>query len=521
MSNNPTNFDEWNNLKKFAQNNLVLNDLFDQNPDRAKEFSVEIDGLFFDYSKQRITKDAISELISLLDKNNFQAKRDAMFEGEKINITEGRAVLHTALRAPKSATVEVNGKNIIPEIHTTLDRIEKLSNQIRNGDYKGATHKNITDVVSIGIGGSDLGPRMVYEALNDHNQPIKTHFVSNIDADDLLSTLQICNPETTLFIVISKSFSTQETLQNALSARHWVGQEITGDISKHFICVSANVDKAVEFGIAEDNIYPMWEWVNGRFSLWSAVGLPLAIGLGFENFRSLLDGAYEIDEHFKTAPFDKNIPVLMALIGVWNRNFLDFSCHAVLPYAEKLSLYTAYLQQLEMESNGKQTDLEGKNITDYKTGPTLFGEAGTNGQHSFYQLLHQGSDIIPCDFIGAINSTHEHDDHSEILTAHMLAQGQAMMQGKSDSEDRHGYFEGNRPSLTLLIEKLDAYHLGMLIALYEHKVLVQGHIWNINSFDQFGVELGKKMANNILNEDFSALDSSTKGLYSRIYSKNK
>lgn len=522
MSNNPTTLKSWKALEKLSKIDINLNDLFADNPNRFDEFSVEKGGIFFDYSKQRITDDILKNLIALLDESNFTQKRDAMFAGEKINTTENRAVLHTALRAPKDSEVLVDGENIIPEIHETLARMETLSNQIRAGDYLGATGKPITDIISIGIGGSDLGPQMVYNALNDGKQPVKIHFVSNIDAEDIERALQKCNPETTAFITISKSFGTQETLTNSLTARAWLSDHLGADqdLSSHLIAVSANVGAAQKFGIKPENVYPMWDWVNGRFSLWSAVGLPLAVGLGFDQFHNLLGGAHKIDQHFTSSPFEKNIPVLMALIGIWNRNFLKFSSHAILPYAQKLSLFPAYLQQLEMESNGKQTDLDGNEITTYKTGPVLFGEAGTNGQHSFYQMLHQGSDITPCDFIGTVKADHTHQNHQDILNAHMLAQGQAMMQGKESPNNQHGQFDGNRPSMALLLDKLDAEHLGMLISLYEHKVLVQGHIWNINSFDQFGVELGKIMATDILENQLSSLDSSTKGLYSRIYKKN-
>ncbi len=522
MSNNPTNYKSWKALETLSQEEINLNSLFASDAQRFEKFSIEENGIFFDYSKQRITGNILKNLIALLDESNFTQQRDAMFAGEKINTTENRAVLHTALRAPKDSEVLVDGENIIPEIHKTLARMETLSNHIRAGKYLGATGKPIKDIISIGIGGSDLGPQMIYNALNDGKHPVNIHFVSNIDAEDIERALQKCEPETTLFITISKSFGTQETLTNSLTARNWLVEKLSHkvDISNHFIAVTANIDTAQEFGIQTDNIYPMWSWVNGRFSLWSAVGLPLAIGLGFNQFKELLNGAHKIDNHFKTAPFEQNIPVLMALIGIWNRNFLKFSSHAILPYVHKLSLFPAYLQQLEMESNGKQTDLDGHKIKDYETGPVLFGEAGTNGQHSFYQMLHQGSDITACDFIGVIQADHTHQNHHNILNAHMLAQGQAMMQGKNNPDNQHRQFDGNRPSMALLLDKLDAEHLGMLIALYEHNVLVQGHIWNINSFDQYGVELGKIMANDILENHLSSLDTSTKGLYSRIYKKN-
>lgn len=510
MSNNPTDKKAWKILQKLSQTPLNLNDLFAENPARFDDFSLSMDGLFFDYSKQKITAEILQNLIALAKDSGVEEKRDAMFRGDLINHTEQRAVLHTALRAPE---------NNHPEIQETLGRIEKLSATLRTQKYLGATGKVITDVVSIGIGGSDLGPRMVYQALNDHHQPIKLHFVSNIDADDIESVLVKCNPETTLFIVISKTFGTQETLTNARTALAWVQNALRNDtdISNHFIAVSANVKAAKAFGIKTENIYPLWDWVNGRFSLWSAVGLPIAIGLGFDKFSNLLKGAYAMDRHFQTAPLERNIPVLMAMVGIWNVNFGDTHNLAVLPYAQNLSLFPSYLQQLEMESNGKSVDNQGRKITGYATAPVLFGEAGTNGQHSFYQLLHQGSATIPCDFIGVINPNHTHKNHHDFLNGHLLAQGQAMMQGKSNPEHPHQNFTGNKPSSTILLDKLDAYHLGMLIALYEHKVMVQGAIWKVNSFDQFGVELGKEMAADIENHNLDNLDPSTKALYSLIH----
>ena len=523
MSNNPTHKKEWQDLEKLSKTPLNLNDLFAKNPSRFSEFSISLEGLFLDYSKQKITQPILQNLIDLAKASDVEEKRDAMFAGGIINHTEQRAVLHTALRVPKDSIIEVDRKNIVPEIQETLSRIEKLSNTLRTQKYLGATGKVITDVVSIGIGGSDLGPRMVYEALNNDKQPIALHFVSNIDADDIEKTLQRCNPETTLFIVISKSFGTQETLTNALTARAWV-QNFIGknkDISNHFIAVSANINAAQKFGIKTDNIYPLWDWVNGRFSLWSAVGLPIAIGLGFDEFSSLLDGARAMDIHFQTASLKKNMPVLMAMIGIWNRNFLHSANLAVLPYSQNLSLFPSYLQQLDMESNGKSVDNAGQEIKDYMTAPVLFGEAGTNGQHSFYQLLHQGSETIPCDFIGVIEPNHTHKNHHDMLLGHLLAQGQAMMKGKASIQNAHKNFTGNKPCTTILLDKLDAYHLGMLIALYEHKIMVQGVIWNINSFDQFGVELGKEMAANIESHNFDNLDPSTKALYSLIHKQQK
>lgn len=519
MSNNPTQLSSWENLAKLSKTRINLNDLFLKNRKRFEDFSVEDNGVFLDFSKQLINEEILKNLAGLLDETGFIDKRDKMFSGQKINTTEDRAVLHTALRAPHTVKIKVDGKDIIPDIHHTLDRMKALSVQVRSGEYIGATGKAITNIVSIGIGGSDLGPRMVYNALNDHKQPVKTYYVSTIDPDEIDGVLQACDPEATLFIVVSKSFGTQETLTNSLFAQKWLQQNLPAgsDINKHFIAVTANIDAAIKFGITEQNIFPMWDWVSGRFSLWSAVGLSLAIGLGFDQFQKLLRGARAMDEHFKSTPLIKNIPVLAALMGIWNRNFLNLSSHVVLPYIQKLSGLPAYLQQLEMESNGKHTDLDGNIITDYQTCPVIFGEVGTNAQHSFYQLFHQGRDIIPADFILSLKTSQPKDERHDLINANMLAQGQAMMQGKQSQNNNHSQIDGNRPSTTLLLDKMDAQHLGMLLALYEHKVFVQGHIWNINSFDQFGVELGKKMANKILEKDLSSLDSSTKGLYSRIY----
>ena len=527
MSNNPTQKPEWKDLAAHAAEikKQHLNDLFSNDMSRFDNFSVEIDGLFFDYSKQRIISKIQQKLCALLSACNFDQKRTALFDGSPLNTTENRAALHTALRRPKTDVVAVNGTNILPEIHATLDKMKSFSEDIRNARYKGATGKPITQIISIGVGGSDLGPRMVCEALKPSGETIETYFISNIDADDITGALNKCNPETTLFIIASKSFATQETLTNAKTAKNWLIQNLPkgSDISAHLVAVSTNLKATAEFGISQDNFFPMWEWVNGRFSLWSAVGLPICLQLGFDHFQALLNGAYKIDRHFQTAPLEKNIPVLMALIGIWNRNFLNFSHHAILPYAQRLFYLPAYLQQLEMESNGKTIDLEGDQITDYKTNPIVFGEVGTNGQHSFYQLLHQGSETIPCDFIAAIRSNNGLKNHHDLLLNNMLAQGQALMLGKQNtkSDEPFRYFSGNKPSSTLFLDKLDARHLGMLIALYEHKCFVQGIIWNINSFDQFGVELGKTLSRKIEKNDLDDADSSTRGLFSLIHKSGK
>ena len=529
MSNNPTHKKEWATLKKLSHDlkNIHLNDLFEKDSERFHDLSLNIDNLFFDYSKQRVTPEIITTLIALLQNSNFEKRRDDMFNGEIINHTEQRAVLHTALRRPKNDDVRVDGENIMPQIHSTLKKIEKFSNDVRNGKHLGATGKPITKIISIGIGGSDLGPRLISDALSINadtdDQIINTSYVSNIDSHDLKSALDNTDPEQTLFVIISKSFTTQETLTNGLSARQWMVDHLpdNADISKHFIAVSSNIVAVEEFGITKENIFPMWEWVNGRFSLWSAVGLPICLQHGFQKFKDLLDGARQMDEHFLNAPLDQNIPVLMALIGVWNRSFLNLPHLAILPYAQSLKYFPAYLQQLEMESNGKTIDNDGQPITGYDTAPVLFGEIGTNGQHSFYQLLHQGSEDIPCDFIGFIKDKNNIPHHHDLLLNNMLAQSQAMMQGQHNPDETYRYFEGNKPSSTLLIKEPNAFSLGQLIALYEHKTLTQGVLWNINSFDQFGVELGKDLSRKLEKQDLSNADPSTKGLYSFIHKSNK
>jgi len=521
MSNNPTQKPIWNTLQKLAteikQKHIV--DLFDENSSRVSDFSIQKNGLLFDYSKHPVTQDIMGALQTLLSESNFDKKRAAMFAGEKINHTEGRAVLHTALRRPQNHEVMVEGKNVIPDIHATLNRVKDLADKLHTGNLKGATGKIIDTIVSIGIGGSDLGPRMVFQALeNKYPSKITTNFVSNIDGEDIQSALNKCNAETTLFVVISKSFKTQETLTNAQTARTWVQEKLPNGayIAPHFITVSSNVPAAIDFGMTEDAVYPMWDWVNGRFSLWSAVGLPLALHFGFDVFRALLDGAHAADNDFLNDDPEQNIPTLMALIGVWNRNFMGYGTQALLPYTEKLKYMPAYVQQLEMESNGKTIDNDGNHV-DYNTCPVIFGEVGTNGQHSFYQLLHQGSDKVPADFIGVRQDDSELKKHHTLLLSHMLAQGQAMLQGKRTPDESYRYFDGDIPSTTMVFDEMTASTLGYLIALYEHKTFVQGVIWNVNSFDQYGVELGKELAGKLENNDISDADPSTKALYSYIH----
>ncbi len=522
MSNNPTTKNEWMTLKQLAsaikQKHIV--DLFDENESRVPDFTLTKKGLLFDYSKQHIDNSVMDHLFALVEKSDLQGKRNAMFNGEKINHTEGRAVLHTALRSPSNADIRVDNKNIIPDIHATLNRIKDLSQKLHANDLLGSTGKPIDTIISIGIGGSDLGPRMVFQALeNNYPSPITTHFVSNIDGEDIQNALKKSNAETTLFIVISKSFKTQETLTNAQTARTWVQNNLPNDadIAPHFVTVSSNVNAAIEFGMTEQSIYPMWDWVNGRFSLWSAVGLPLALHFGFDVFQSLLDGAHRADTEFMNDDISQNLPVIMAVLGIWNKNFLKHECHALLPYTEKLKFMPAYVQQLEMESNGKTIDNEGNKITDYDTCPVIFGEVGTNGQHSFYQLLHQGSNKVPCDFIGIKQDDSGLQNHHTLLLSHMLAQGQAMVQGKRNPSEAYRYFDGDIPSTTMIFDTMDANMLGYLIALYEHKTFVQGVVWNINSFDQYGVELGKELSGKLEKNDISDADPSTKALYSYIY----
>lgn len=524
MSNNPTHKKQWQELHALAKSikDKRSMEFFNDDKGRFDNFSFKTDGLLFDYSKQRVTKEILETLYSLLEKSDFDKKRQAMFDGQKINHTEGRAVLHTALRRPINDSVSVDGENVIPQIHTTLDRMKDLSEKLHNGTIKGSTGEKIDTIVSIGIGGSDLGPRMIFQGLDaKYESPLSTYFVSNIDGEDINSVLNKCNSQTTLFIIISKTFTTQETLTNANTAREWVRHNLPdgSDISPHFLAVSSNINATREFGMDDENIYPMWEWVNGRFSLWSAVGLPLCLHFGFNVFRELLDGAYAADKHFYETPLDKNIPVILAMLGIWNRNFLEHSHHALLPYTEKLKYMPAFVQQLEMESNGKSVNNKSKPITDYDTCPVIFGEVGTNGQHSFYQLLHQGTDKVPCDFIGVKISDNDLDNHHILLLSHMLAQGQAMLQGRPHPDAPYRYFDGNIPSTTFLFDTLGAYHLGFLTAIYEHKTFVQGIVWNVNSFDQYGVELGKELAKKLENQDLGDADPSTKALYSVIHKR--
>jgi glucose-6-phosphate isomerase len=516
----PTTTKAWGKLTAHYSNTKTeeLKHHFGNDPDRALKFTLKWDGFLFDYSKNRISEETMSLLLELADEVKLKEAITACFAGEAINQTEGRAVLHTALRAKKADVVTVNGENVVPEIYEVKQNIKIFTNAVINGEKKGFTGQAFTDVVNIGIGGSDLGPAMVTEALKFYKNHLKVHFVSNVDGDHVNEVLKELNPETTLFVVVSKTFTTQETLSNATTIKKWFLNHATQeDIAKHFAAVSTNTEKISEFGISADNVFPMWDWVGGRFSLWSAVGLSIALAVGYENFDGLLKGANDMDTHFKEADFSKNMPVIMALISVWYNNFYGAETEAIIPYTQYLSRFSAYLQQGIMESNGKSVDRNG-NRTTYETGTIIWGEPGTNAQHAFFQLIHQGTKLIPADFIGFKHSLHGDTDHHNKLMANFFAQTEALMNGKTNDEviselkakghskeeidalAAYKVFEGNNPTNTFLIEKLTPASLGALIALYEHKIFVQGIIWNIFSYDQWGVELGKQLAGTILNE---------------------
>jgi glucose-6-phosphate isomerase len=516
---------------------LQMRQLFRDDPARFNKFSLQFNSLFFDYSKNRINAETIKLLVALAEQTKLRDRVESMFAGEKINITEQRAALHTALRNRSSHPVYVEGKNVMPDVQRVLGLMRRFSDAVRNGQHVGHTGKAIRDIVNIGIGGSDLGPLMVCEALKPYaSQKLRVHFVSNIDSTHLTETLKNLDAETTLFIVSSKTFTTQETLTNARSARAWLVDK-SGDeqaVAKHFAAVSTNLEATAKFGINPQNVFEFWDWVGGRYSLWSAIGLPIALFIGMDRFKELLDGAYAMDEHFRNAPLDKNIPVLMGMLGIWYGNFFGASSNAVLPYDQYLHRFPAYLQQLDMESNGKGVDRDG-NAVNYDTGMVVWGEPGTNGQHAFYQLIHQGTRMIPADFLAPLHSQNPLGEHHAILLANCFAQTEALMVGKTVTEARaeleaqglhgealeallpHKVFPGNKPTNTLLFDKLDPHTLGMLIALYEHKVFVQSVVWNINPFDQWGVELGKQLAGEILPElrnanVVSQHDASTSGL---------
>ena len=521
-----------------AMDGVLMRELFAADGDRFRRFSVEACGLLFDYSKNRITEETVRLLLDLARQQDVEGWRDRMVAGERINTTEDRAVLHTALRNRSRRPVMVDGKDVMPDVNGVLKRMGRFVKAVREGAWTGYTGQQITDIVNIGIGGSDLGPVMATEALTPFLHPeLGIHFVSNVDGTHISETLEWLDPETTLFVIASKTFTTQETLTNAHTARRWF-LESAGDeshVARHFVAVSTNEAEVRKFGIDPENMFGFWDWVGGRYSLWSAIGLPIALGVGMERFEEMLAGAHAMDEHFRTAPLERNMPVLMAMLGVWYGNFWDAKAHAVLPYDQYLHRFPAYLQQLDMESNGKRVDRQG-NAVDYATGPVVFGEPGTNGQHAFYQLIHQGTELIPCDFIAPTQTHNPVGDHHRILLSNVFAQPEALMRGKTADEVRaemakagmpperveelvpHRTFPGNKPTNTILFERIDPHTLGALIALYEHKVFVQGVVWNINSFDQWGVELGKQLANRILPELAEgaappiAHDASTSGL---------
>ncbi|GAA4010584.1 glucose-6-phosphate isomerase [Deinococcus rubellus] len=491
---------------------VQLRDLFAQDAGRGERLIAEGAGLFLDYSKNRVTDDTLTLLLQLAEQTGVAAKRDAMFAGEKINVTEGRAVLHTALRVPRGGMVMVDGVNVVPEVHEVLDKMAAFADQIRAGTWLGYTGKPIKNIVNIGIGGSDLGPGMAYEAMKFYSQrDLTVRFVSNVDGTDLVEKTRDLDPAQTLFIVSSKTFTTQETMANATSARTWLLKSLNDDaaVARHFVAVSTNAEAVSKFGIDTANMFGFWDWVGGRYSMDSAIGLSLMIAVGSDHFHELLAGFHEMDEHFRNAPPERNLPMLLGLIGLWYDDFFDAQTVAILPYDQYLSHFSAYLQQLDMESNGKHVTLEG-DLVDYQTGPVIWGQPGTNGQHAFYQLIHQGTKLIPCDFIGFIQTLNPLTPHHDLLMANVFAQTEALAFGKTRQEVEadgvkpeqvaHRVFEGNRPTNTILADKLTPRLLGSLIALYEHKVFVQGAVWNINSFDQWGVELGKVLASKIVPE---------------------
>jgi len=513
---------------------LHLRNLFADDPTRGERMAIEAVGIYFDYSKHRITDETLRLLLQLAEESGLRARIDAMFRGEKINVTEKRAVLHVALRAPKGEIIVVDGKNVVPEVHAVLDKMADFSDRVRSGEWKGHTGKRIKNVINIGIGGSDLGPVMAYEALKHYSErSLKFRFVSNVDGTDFVEATRDLDPAETLFIVSSKTFTTLETMTNAQSARDWLLKGLGGDaraVAKHFVAVSTNAEKVSAFGIDTLNMFGFWDWVGGRYSMDSAIGLSTMLAVGPDNFRALLKGFHEVDEHFRNAPFEKNLPVLMGLLSVWNNDFFGAQTVAVLPYEQYLKRFPAYLQQLTMESNGKHVTLEGGQVN-YQTGPIYWGEPGTNGQHSFYQLIHQGTRMIPCDFIAFGHALCSLGQHHDILLANVFAQAEALAFGKTPEQVKaegtpdalvpHRVFEGNRPSNVIIADRLTPEVLGKLVALYEHSVFTQGVIWNIDSFDQWGVELGKVLAQRIVAELESKTapklrhDSSTNNLIRR------
>ncbi len=537
-------FKELKEIKTKLDKNL-LSDLFKSNPKRFEEFSLSLDEMILDYSKVHINKDALSKLFEVAVETKIEEKRDSMFSGEKINNTENRAVLHTALRSKSNQSVYVDGKDVIPDILIELEKMKNFTNDIRNAKILSSSNEKFTDIVNIGIGGSHLGPEMVTQALSPYCNTLKVHFVSNIDSSHIEDTLKDLNPSTTLVIVASKTFTTIETMTNANTAKKWFQNSLSEEESNlHFVALSTALEKTKAFGISDDRVFGFWNWVGGRYSIWSAIGLSVMLAIGVENFDEFLSGAFEIDEHFKTAPLEENMPIVLGLLGIWHRNICDYETRALLPYDQRLSSFPRYVQQLDMESNGKSVDSRGNELS-IKSGPIVWGEPGTNAQHSFFQLLHQGTNIIPCEFMIAVNN-HEEDMqmHNDLLIANCFAQSQALMNGRNLDEVKeilkesglsedmieelapHKVFKGNRPSSTLIYKKLDPKTLGKIIALYEHRVFVEGAVWDIDSFDQWGVELGKELASKMLtyikgDEVAKSIDSSSRGLLNTVKLWNK
>jgi glucose-6-phosphate isomerase len=541
---NPTKTLAWRNLQKHFQemNTASMKEMFANDSTRTTKFHLQWNDFLVDFSKNIIDQETMSLLVELAKEVDLEEAIAQYFDGDLINQTENRAVLHTALRAKESAIIKVDGVNVIPEVFEVKNKIKSFTNEVVSGDRKGYTGKPFTDIVNIGIGGSDLGPVMVVEALQYYKNHLNVHFVSNVDGDHVNEVIKKLNPETTLFVIVSKTFTTQETLTNSETIKEWFLKSASQeDVAKHFVAVSTNLQKVTEFGINPDNVFPMWDWVGGRFSLWSAVGLSISLAVGFDNYDQLLAGANEMDEHFKTADFDENIPVVLALLSVWYNNFFGAESEALIPYTQYLQKLAPYLQQGTMESNGKSVGRDGQTV-DYQTGTIIWGEPGTNAQHAFFQLIHQGTKLIPSDFIGFVQPLYGNEDHHDKLMSNFFAQTEALMNGKTNEQvqaefDKQGLseekakfllpfkvFSGNKPTNTILIQKLTPKSLGSLIALYEHKIFVQGIIWNIFSYDQWGVELGKQLANSILDEIHSKKvndhDSSTAFLL-KYFLKNK
>ena len=533
---NPTSTKSWGKLLSHFKDikSKTIVSYFDENSNRSDELTIKWEDFYVDFSKNRLDKQTISLFTDLLNEIQLKDSINKYFTGDKINKTENRAVLHTALRSEENSNLKVAGINVRNQIKDVKNKIREFSNSVVLGSKKGYTNKPFTDVVNIGIGGSDLGPSMVIDSLKFYKNHLNTHFVSNVDGDHVNEVLKTLDPETTLFIIVSKTFTTQETLSNANTIRSWFLKKAKQeDVSKHFIAVSTNLEKVMSFGIEKDNIFPMWDWVGGRFSLWSAVGITISLSIGFKNFEDFLKGANQMDIHFQETNFDKNIPVILACIGVWYNNFYNCESESVITYSQYLNQFATYLQQASMESNGKSVDRDGSKVN-YSTGQIVWGEPGTNSQHAFFQLIHQGTKLIPTDFIGFTQSLYGNKDHQNKLISNFIAQTEALMKGKSLAEVKKSnkdnfnipfkVFEGNKPTNTILIDKLTPKSLGKLIALYEHKIFVQGVIWNIFSYDQFGVELGKKLANTVLddiqNNSSNNHDSSTNNLIKYYKSKN-